>query len=91
MMSYAQKLLSIEALDVDAADFATFGLTAREQEIAKWICCGKTNWEIGKILGISIYTVKVHIRSILRKMGAENRLQVIITALVSRDARQVTC
>lgn len=48
-------------------------LSAREQEVFHWICEGKRDREIASILGISYRTVTVHVRSILRKLGAENR------------------
>lgn len=51
-------------------------LSAREAEIAHWIACGKTNWEIGRILGISDKTVKTHIQNILHKLHATSRAQV---------------
>lgn len=48
-------------------------LTPRETEIAHWIAEGKSNPEIGTILGISRSTVKIHVERILEKLGVENR------------------
>jgi len=48
-------------------------LTPREKEVARWIAEGKSNAEIGNILGISRATVKVHVERILAKLGVENR------------------
>ena len=48
-------------------------LTARESEVAAWMAEGKTNPEIGVILGISFRTVDRHVGAILRKLGVENR------------------
>jgi DNA-binding NarL/FixJ family response regulator len=48
-------------------------LTARETEVAAWLVEGKTNPEIGVILGISFRTVDRHVSAILRKLGVENR------------------
>jgi DNA-binding CsgD family transcriptional regulator len=48
-------------------------LTARECEVAAWMVEGKTNPEIGVILGISFRTVDRHVGAILRKLGVENR------------------
>ncbi|VAW58405.1 hypothetical protein MNBD_GAMMA11-3011 [hydrothermal vent metagenome] len=50
-------------------------LSPRELDVLEWVCVGKTNWEIGKILGISFCTVKIHVRNILRKLNASNRVQ----------------
>ncbi|MGH8746555.1 MAG: XrtB/PEP-CTERM-associated transcriptional regulator EpsA [Burkholderiales bacterium] len=59
-------------------------LTAREQEIMKWIRVGKSNIEIGLILGISSLTVKNHVQKILRKLDVQNRTQAVSKALALR-------
>jgi DNA-binding CsgD family transcriptional regulator len=51
-------------------------LSSREAEISSWVACGKTNWEIGQILGISDKTVKTHMQNILFKLHASSRAQV---------------
>ena len=48
-------------------------LTVRENEVLHWICEGKTNPEIAIILGLSIFTVKDHLKQIFRKLGVDNR------------------
>lgn len=48
-------------------------LTAREREVHHWISKGKSNEEIGMILGISANTVKNHLSTIFEKLGVENR------------------
>jgi len=48
-------------------------LSKREMEVLYWVSLGKTNWEIGVILDISLYTVKNHIKNILVKLNATNR------------------
>jgi transcriptional regulator EpsA len=59
-------------------------LTAREQEILKWIHLGKSNIEIGAILGISPLTVKNHVQKILRKLNVQNRAQAVGRGLALR-------
>jgi DNA-binding CsgD family transcriptional regulator len=49
------------------------GLTAREAEVLGWVASGKTNGEIGVILGISALTVKKHVERVLEKTGANGR------------------
>ena len=44
-------------------------LSKREEEIMKWMSEGKTNWEISKILNISLRTVKFHCSNIYKKLG----------------------
>lgn len=52
-------------------------LSAREQEIIKWMTAGKTNAEIAGVLGISAFTVKNHAQRIFRKLGATNRTEAV--------------
>ena len=59
-------------------------LTTREQEILKWIHLGKSNIEIGMILGISPLTVKNHVQHILRKLNVQNRAQAVGKGLALR-------
>ena len=56
-------------------------LTARQQEIVRWIYRGKNNAEIGLILNVSPLTVKNHVQRILRKLNVMNRAQAVGKAL----------
>ena len=53
------------------------GLTEREKEVFSLILMGYTNQEIAHRLGISINTVKNHIKSILSKTDTQRRTQLI--------------
>ena len=52
-------------------------LSGREREIMKWVADGRTNAEIGEILGISSFTVKNHVQKIFRKLEASNRTEAV--------------
>lgn len=52
-------------------------LSGREHEIMHWVGKGKTNYEIGMILGISPFTVKNHLQRIFRKIDVSNRAQAV--------------
>lgn len=56
-------------------------LSHREIEVLEWIAQGKSNKEIGRILGISDQTVKNHITSILRKLAVNDRTQAVVYAI----------
>ena len=60
-----------------------FNLTEREKEVLNYICEGLNNNEISKILDVSINTVKVHVSSIIQKLGVEDRTQVVVKAYKS--------
>ena len=52
-------------------------VSAREAEILHWVREGKSNEEIGIILGISGLTVKNHLQRVYRLLGVSNRAQAI--------------
>ena len=56
-------------------------ITRREQEILTLIATDKTNQEIAETLYISPGTVRVHIHTILHKLGVGNRKQAIAIAI----------
>jgi len=56
-----------------------WALTPREGEVLFWLCQGKTNSEIGRILGIAERTAETHALHIYPKMGVENRYTAIAT------------
>ena len=55
-------------------------LTNRESEVLELICFGKTNPEIGIILGISTSTVSGYVKSIFIKFNATDRVTVALRA-----------
>ncbi len=57
------------------------GLTPREAEILFWIAQGKTNGEIGVILGMADNTVKKHVYNLLPKLGLETRIAAALRAM----------
>lgn len=52
-------------------------LTARELEVVPLVAEGLSNKEIGARLGISHATVKVHLKSVFRKLGLDGRIQLL--------------
>jgi DNA-binding NarL/FixJ family response regulator len=65
-------------------------LTERQQAVLKCLHQGKSNKMIARELDMRESTVKVHVRSILRKLGALNRTQAALAAveLESRGGRR---
>ena len=56
-------------------------LSQRELEIVGYVARGLSNRAIGDALGLSENTVRNHLRSILEKLGFDNRVQVATFAL----------
>jgi len=63
------------------------GLTAREDEILAHVVAGRTYREIAHALQISEKTVSSHISNLLRKTGADNRIDLARLANHSPSAR----
>ena len=61
----------------DPAVAALLGMSSREQEILYWVTNGKTNFEIGVILGISPNTVKNHLKRIFQKLDVTTRAHAV--------------
>ncbi|MBL7944380.1 MAG: helix-turn-helix transcriptional regulator [Flavobacteriales bacterium] len=51
------------------------GLTDREREMLLLIRLGKTNAEIASITGLSVNTVKTHMKSLFKKLHVRNRTE----------------
>lgn len=56
---------------------AARSLSSREMEILRWLAEGKSNFEVGCILGISAATVKNHLQRIYRALGVSNRAHAL--------------
>ncbi|MEG0822447.1 MAG: response regulator [Burkholderiaceae bacterium] len=56
-------------------------LTGREQDVLRGVAAGMSNQMIADELVISIGTVKVHIKHILKKLGFRSRLEAAVWAL----------
>lgn len=57
-------------------------LSAREMEVLQLIVRGYSNKQIGAALDIAEHTVKNHVKSILNKLGVEDRTQAATSALM---------
>ena len=62
---------------------STASLTPREAEVLSWVAKGKTNRDVGDILGMSPRTVNKHLEHVFEKLGVETRAAA--AALASRE------
>ena len=75
------RLMSDEVGGEEAALRRRFPLTGREAEVLLWIARGKSNRDIGDILGLSPRTVNKHLEQVYAKLGVENRASAAVMAL----------
>ncbi len=55
-------------------------LTDRERQVLAALCDGHTNKQIARDLGLSEPTIKLHVKTLYRRLGASNRTQAAMTA-----------
>jgi len=80
----AMWLIGVRAGDAPAVSrLATASLTPRETEVLSWVAKGKTNRDVGEILGMSPRTVNKHLEHVFEKLGVETRAAA--AALASRE------
>jgi LuxR family quorum-sensing system transcriptional regulator CciR len=60
-------------------------LTPRQRDCVVLVAQGKSDWEIGRLLGISESTVHKHIEDAKRRFGVSTRIQLVVRSLF--DAR----
>lgn len=56
------------------------GLTGRQLQVLRLLLEGQSNKEIARSLGVLEGTVKVHLRTIMQRLGARNRTQLALSA-----------
>lgn len=60
------------------ADPAEFGLTERQAEVLGLMVRGKSNRDIGALLGLSEGTIKIHLTAIFKLLGVSSRTQAMV-------------
>jgi DNA-binding NarL/FixJ family response regulator len=66
-----------------AASLAGAQLTPRETEVLRLLCQGLANKEIARELDLQEVTVKLHVKTLYRKIGARNRTHA---AMIAKEA-----
>lgn len=74
--------MPLEFLNDESADQLNVNLTPRERDVLQGITEGKSNKEIARDLDIQEVTVKLHVKTLSRKLGARNRTHA---AMLGRD------
>lgn len=58
-------------------------LTRRELECLKWVAAGRSDPQIGMILGLSPNTIHAHVEAAKRKLMANSRAQLVLRAVMA--------
>ncbi|HEV3373562.1 MAG TPA: LuxR family transcriptional regulator [Xanthobacteraceae bacterium] len=65
------------AIGFGSTSHAPARLTAREIECLQLVASGKTDWEIGALLGIAAVTAHYHVEYAKTKLGVRSRVQAV--------------
>ena len=78
-----EEFINLAVMEEAAADGAkdAVQLTPREGEILDWVRKGKSYAQIAEILSISRRTVEFHIKNVMDKLGASNRVSAVVIAM----------
>jgi DNA-binding CsgD family transcriptional regulator len=76
IMVLMEKVAKKHQVDFEKAG-KQYGLSKREMEVVRFVCQGLTNKEIGKALFISEWTVKDHMKNIMKRMNTKSRSEII--------------
>ena len=63
-------------------------LTARQAEVLGLLVTGKSNKEIGRLLGISPFTVRIHVSSLFKLLGVTTRSGAAVKGSEALDPRK---
>lgn len=63
--------------DLDAVN----GLTDRQREVLRLLLEGQSNKEIARALGVLEGTIKVHLRTVMQRLGVRNRTQLALATM----------
>ena len=69
----AQAIVAAQGRAQESGSLEQYQLTPRETDVLSWVAKGKTNRDIGEILGMSPRTVNKHLEHIYVKLGVETR------------------
>lgn len=81
VVSPALARVMAQALRVGQQVTSEAELTERERQVLKMIAGGNSNKMIGRKLGITEGTVKVHVKNLLHKLGLRSRVEAAVWAL----------
>lgn len=87
VVSVAEGRMVFPFMNVDAPVIEGMdALTPRERDLLASLADGRTNSQIAHELGISLNTVKFHLKNLYEKLGVNNRAQAVARFLAGSDS-----
>ncbi|UXH77465.1 autoinducer binding domain-containing protein [Roseateles amylovorans] len=79
-LSYLCHEAMLKHWDSSLRDKGDLDLSAREREVLRWSCDGKTSADMAQIIGVSEATVNFHMRNACQKLGTGNKTAAAVMA-----------
>lgn len=76
-------LSSLPCSQLGSPSVTEIGLSPKETQVLRLMAQGRSDAEIARAIFISVNGVKKHVKGILQKMGATNRTEAAVRAVVS--------
>jgi DNA-binding NarL/FixJ family response regulator len=83
----AHSIVSMLRQEPDLEHESPPALSEREREVMESARMGITNAGIAGELGVTVHTVKFHLASVYRKLGAANRTDAVVRWMAAEPAR----
>ncbi len=83
-MASGERYFPMELMRTPGSEGGTHPLSERELAVMQRLAEGMSNRDIGAALNLAEATVKMHMKSICRKLGVNNRTQAVISARALR-------
>ncbi len=80
-MNISNQVDASQTVDMTDTQQPSEQLSERECEILELVATGATNRQVAQALGISVNTVKAHLRRVFAKLGAESRTEATTMAM----------
>ncbi len=81
-------MFTLERIHRDSVNFQQIfresKLSRREQDIVHQILAGKCNKEIAEVLGLSINTIKVYLKNLMRKLNVTSKAGIVSFLLLAK-------
>ncbi len=56
-------------------------MTNREIQVLKYLAEGLNNYQISKLMNVSVHTIKAHIHNIFEKLAVQGRTEAVVKAI----------
>ncbi len=79
--SFLTKVLSEAGFYPTVNSCSDIVMTNREIQVLKYLAEGLNNYQISKLMNVSVHTIKAHIHNIFEKLAVQGRTEAVVKAI----------